>query len=554
MKRRTSTESRPATSGLRAVSYLRVSTGRQAETDLSIPDQRRQIERWCSERGHTIVQEFVEAGASATDDKRHEFQRMIDQATDGERAVDLIVVHSYSRFFRDSFGLEFYLRKLAKHGVRLIAITQEFSNDADPAQAMMRKVVSLFDEYQSKENSKHVLRAMKENARQGFWNGARPPYGYTVVAVDQRGARIKKRLEIDAVEAEVVRLVFRLFLEGNGGSGPMGVKSIASWLNQRGYRTRSGANWGTGPIHVMLSNTTYSGVARFNRIDSRTRTRKSDTEHVTAEAPIIIDPPIFERVQSSLKARNPRITPPRVVSGPVLLTGLAYCATCSGAMTLRTGTSKTGKVHKYYTCSTCARQGKTACKGRSINMDRLDGLVTDQLIDRLLAPDRLKTLLVSLATRRMERAAAVNERIAGLQARADEADERLRRLYKMVEDGVSPIDDMLKDRIAALKADRETAHAALVRARGANRGPIVIPGDRIAAFGQMMRERLTTGDVPFRKAYLGAIIDRVEVDDTQIRIRGRKDVLEQAVLADGAPVPGVRSFVRRWRTRQDSNL
>ena len=69
-----------------------------------------------------------------------------------------------------------------------------------------------------------------------------------------------------------------------------------------------------------------------------------------------------------------------------------------------------------------------------------------------------------------------------------------------------------------------------------------------------MRERLTTGELPFRKAYLGSIVDRVQVDDGGIRIVGRKDVLEQAALANGAPVPGVRSFVRKWRTRQDSNL
>jgi hypothetical protein len=31
-----------------------------------------------------------------------------------------------------------------------------------------------FDDYQSKENAKHTLRAMKENARQGYWNGTRP--------------------------------------------------------------------------------------------------------------------------------------------------------------------------------------------------------------------------------------------------------------------------------------------------------------------------------------------------------------------------------------------
>jgi DNA invertase Pin-like site-specific DNA recombinase len=56
---------------------------------------------------------------------------------------------------------------------------------------------------------------MQENARQGFWNGSKAPYGYAVVAAEQRGAKTKKRFAIDPVEAEVVRLMFRLFREGD---------------------------------------------------------------------------------------------------------------------------------------------------------------------------------------------------------------------------------------------------------------------------------------------------------------------------------------------------
>ena len=161
------------------------------------------------QRGWSVVAEYVEPGASATDDKRPEFQRMIERACDGDNAFDVIVVHSFSRFFRDAFGLEFYVRKLAKHGVKLVSITQELGDD--PAQVMMRQVIALFDEYQSRENAKHVLRAMKENARQGYWNGARPPYGYMAVEVERRGSRTKKKLAIDLVEAEIVRLIYRLF-------------------------------------------------------------------------------------------------------------------------------------------------------------------------------------------------------------------------------------------------------------------------------------------------------------------------------------------------------
>src|SRR4029434_2131395 len=66
------------TTPVRAALYLRVSTGRQAENDLSIPDQRRQAKGYCTSRGWEIVADYVEPGVSATDDKRPEFQRMID--------------------------------------------------------------------------------------------------------------------------------------------------------------------------------------------------------------------------------------------------------------------------------------------------------------------------------------------------------------------------------------------------------------------------------------------------------------------------------------------
>jgi hypothetical protein len=63
---------------LRAALYLRVSTARQAEHDVSIPDQRRQGEAYCVSRGYQLIETYVEPGASATNDRRPEFQRMIE--------------------------------------------------------------------------------------------------------------------------------------------------------------------------------------------------------------------------------------------------------------------------------------------------------------------------------------------------------------------------------------------------------------------------------------------------------------------------------------------
>ena len=139
---------------LRAALYLRVSTARQSEHDVSIPDQKRQGEAYCEARGYQLVETFVEPGASATNDRRPEFQRMIDAGASKPAPFDIVVVHSFSRFFRDHFELEFYVRKLAKNGVRLVSITQEMGDD--PMHVMMRQIMALFDEYQSKENAKHV--------------------------------------------------------------------------------------------------------------------------------------------------------------------------------------------------------------------------------------------------------------------------------------------------------------------------------------------------------------------------------------------------------------
>src|SRR3546814_7301080 len=102
----------------------------------------------------------------------------------------------------------------------------------------------LFDEYQSQENGKHVKRSMAANARDGFWNGARPPLGYQTIIFERRRDKDKKKLAIDDSEAPLVRKIFDLYLSGDGEAGPMGVKKIASWLNGRGYSYRG------KPFHV----------------------------------------------------------------------------------------------------------------------------------------------------------------------------------------------------------------------------------------------------------------------------------------------------------------
>ena len=105
---------------------------------------RQDVSPGCQARGYQLVETYVEPGASATNDRRPEFQRMIEAGTVMPTPFDVVVVHTFSRFLCNHFELEFYVRKLARNGVRLVSTTQEMGDD--PMHVMMRQIMALFDE------------------------------------------------------------------------------------------------------------------------------------------------------------------------------------------------------------------------------------------------------------------------------------------------------------------------------------------------------------------------------------------------------------------------
>jgi hypothetical protein len=300
------------------------------------------------------------------------------------------------------------------------------------------------------------------------------------------------------------------------------------------------------------SHASYSkGEHRFNRTVWKTKEAKPEAEQIGVPVEPIIDAVTFDAVQAMLKAKNPRVTAPRVVTGPILLTGLATCATCSGGMTLRTG--KSGR-YRYYTCATSAQQGKSGCKGRSVPMDRLDSLVSEKLAEKLLSPERVGKLVSGLMNRQAAKDQDHSVRVTALRSKLTDAEGRLGRLYAAIENGIAdPNDATLKGRIEAVKTERDIAAVAFERAVSEMRPDTKITDEKIAAFAGEMRTHVLNGETPFRRAYIRSVIDQVEVDDTEIRIKGRKSVLEKLVMAGGASPAGVPSFVREWRARRDSN-
>ncbi len=56
-----------------------------------------------------------------------------------------------------------------------------------------------------------------------------------------------------------------------------------------------------------------------------------------------------------------------------------------------------GGAYRYYACSRAMKQGRTACRGRRVRMDQLDGMVLGRLSGQLFAPERLGVLLEGLS-------------------------------------------------------------------------------------------------------------------------------------------------------------
>jgi hypothetical protein len=102
-----------------------------------------------------------------------------------------------------------------------------------------------------------------------------------------------------------VRLAFELALEGDGTSGPMGVKTITKHLNERRIFTRDGGRWGIGTVHRMLTRATYAGRHEFNK-RGKSKELKPATEVIAVEVPAIIDQAMFDAMQAHLKARSSR--------------------------------------------------------------------------------------------------------------------------------------------------------------------------------------------------------------------------------------------------------
>jgi len=536
---------------MNAVVYARVSTARQAETDLSIPDQVAQCEGYCKRHGLAVVNRYVEPGASATDDKRPVFQQMMGDAELKPRPFDTIIVHSFSRFFRDHFQMEFYVRKLAKLGIKLIAITQDVGNE--PYSQMIRQILALFDEHQSRENGKHTKRAMQENARRGNHNG-RPPFGFRHEGTGEVGnkGREKKRLVREESEVPSVQRIYDLYLNGIGGH-PVGMSAIAVYLNAR-KMLRRGLPWRIQTVSQVLSNPIYAGEYCWNLRSGKDRKRNPEGDIIRSAVPAIVSEETYKAVADRRRARQPATAPARRLASPYLLSGLLTCGCCGSGMVVSTGTSKGGKVYAYYTCQRKLSQGTKACASRRLAVSKLDHLILTALAEQILVPARVTAILEELTKALAVGSGQDQAQLRDLQGRLKEADTGYQRLMDAIEKGILPLDEITRRRAQEHQRERAELLGEIGRIHARRGPPINVRSPKhIWAFTEATRNKLLDRESGFGRAYLGLLVNGIMVEPEKVTIKGNKTVLAAAIANMKLGAQGVHSSMPARDAIGDSN-
>jgi len=190
---------------VKAVAWARVSTEMQEERGLSLPEQLREIRVYAETRGIEIVEEFSEAASAfQRDEKRVEFRRMLAAARSNPE-VNVILVHDFSRFSRDSVRAKSLVRELRQVGIRVVSLNDPEIDPESVAGVYMEAITFAKNEAYSREVAFHTRKGCRANAQtrdtQTGWcykNGGQPIFGFRSVQLkrgeERRGRAIMKTI------------------------------------------------------------------------------------------------------------------------------------------------------------------------------------------------------------------------------------------------------------------------------------------------------------------------------------------------------------------------
>jgi site-specific DNA recombinase len=498
----------------RMVGYARVSTGRQANRDLSLPVQKRKIEAYCQDDGAELVGIFSDPGHTGRSPKRPGLQQLMEYALNPLNDVKAVLFYNFSRFMRHVLSFEQCIERLEDAGIEIISVQQPLP--PGPAGRLMRRTLASWDEYESDVKAETTRDAMLFNAEQGYCNGSTAPFGYEARIVATYGTRSKRKLFIDEATAAIVRRIFSVYLEGDGKTGPLGCDALAVWLDNNGYRYKGGRRFSAKTVNAILNDEAYVGQVYFNVRCSRTRRIKPREEWVLIPVEPIVEQTAFDAVKARLNARNPRKSTksPRSDTSPLLLAELVRCGECGSAMI-----QASGKGYHYYSCR--SSKARTGCSGHSVPKQELERMVLDAVHARAFSPSRLAAVGQAIAKGMLDRSGDLRRELDAARTQLADVVRRIdATIDKMSSAKLAPVLDRMTERVTELADQRAVItarikglEAAMQRARRSSSKAA------LAAFARAFRAHLATAAPAAVKSWVQTQVAGIEIDGESIRLK-----------------------------------
>ncbi len=409
----------------RAVLYLRVSTTSQVKTDydpegISLPAQRLACQQKAEKLGNVvIVDEYVEAGKTATSmNARTSFQAMLRRIKQ-ERDVDMVIVYKLPRMNRNRTDDALVMADLRKRNVTLISATENI--DDTPVGQLMHGILAAYNEFRSAEEGADIAYKMGEKAKQGGTIG-RAPLGYLNV-IDRFDGREVRTVALDPERAPLIKQGFELYAEGT-----YTLEALSDELFDRGLRTKPGRHPATqvkkAKLSKLLRDPYYIGRITYQ-----------GQQYPGRHEPLI-DQALFDRVQDVLAARKTKGERVRMHEHPIK--GLAWCGACHDAGVERRmifqRAKGNGGVYNYFFCT---GRPEHQCEEPYLNVEHVDAAIADYY-----ASIKFEERFVQSLRRMMYETLADDQQADRLlhqqiQAQLDRLDTQESNLIDLVADGLA---------------------------------------------------------------------------------------------------------------------
>ena len=408
---------------MKAVIYARYSSDNQREE--SIEGQLRECKEYAEKNDMLIVDTYIDRALSAKTDNRPEFQRMIKDSTSG--LFDIILVWKLDRFARNRYDSAYYKAQLKKNGVRVISAKETISDG--PEGIILESMLEGYAEYYSAELSQKIIRGMTENALNAKFNGGSKTFGYII---DEN-----KHFQIDPTNAPIVKEIFTRYADGEG------TKSILNSLKASGIKNSRGKIPGYNFITTILKNRRYLGEYSFK-----------DTVVENAFEPIVSQE-LFDKCQKRLEANKHKPAHFKKVENKYILTGKIFCGLCGNSMAGVSGTSKTGKKHRYYYCHNA--KSKKSCNKKRIKKDLLENIVLFSTLELLKDMKLIKQIVNTCYKMQSDTSSVLNS----MENHLKQIEKEIGNMIAAIKQGI--ITESTKTELESLEAEKNDLQTSVAR-------------------------------------------------------------------------------------------